>query len=129
MLSFVMAQLADPEDFMREVRRLYAHPELSSVEELTFADGRVFERYSQPQLLDDVPVGRVWSFRDVTDYRELESELRRQAHTDALTGLANRYRFMDELRARGRGRRRPRPAPRRRRRLQDRQRRARARRG
>ena len=97
MLSFVMAQLADPEDFMREVRRLYAHPELSSVEELTFADGRVFERYSQPQLLDDVPVGRVWSFRDVTDYRELESELRRQAHTDALTGLANRYRFMDEL--------------------------------
>ncbi len=97
LLSYVMAQLADPEDFMREVRRLYAHPDQSSVEELAFADGRVFERYSQPQLLDDVPVGRVWSFRDVTDYRQLESELRHQAHTDALTGLANRHRFMDEL--------------------------------
>ncbi len=32
---------------------------------VTFADGRIFERGSRPQFLADLPVGRVWSFRDV----------------------------------------------------------------
>lgn len=41
--------------------------------------------------------GRVLVFRDVTDRRELEQELRRLAYTDRLTGLPNRALFYDRL--------------------------------
>ena len=41
--------------------------------------------------------GRVLVFRDVTDRRELERELRQLAYTDRLTGLPNRSLFHDRL--------------------------------
>jgi diguanylate cyclase (GGDEF)-like protein len=41
--------------------------------------------------------GRVLVFRDVTDRRELERELRQLAYTDRLTGLPNRALFHDRL--------------------------------
>jgi len=41
--------------------------------------------------------GRLWVFRDVSERRELERNLRRLAYTDALTGLPNRALFYDRL--------------------------------
>jgi len=32
------------------------------------------ERYSQPQQIDDITVGRMWGFRDVTDRKRAEEE-------------------------------------------------------
>jgi PAS domain S-box-containing protein len=93
-LAFVQGQLTDPAGFRAKVDDLYAHPTATSFDVLDFKDGRVIERYSLPQRVDDEVVGRVWSFRDVTKRREAEQALRQQ---DELQAANERLREMDRL--------------------------------
>jgi PAS domain S-box-containing protein len=73
-INAALAKLSHPEDFMAKVVELYSNPDLASYDVLELKDGRIFERYSQPQRIDDVAVGRVWSFRDVTARRRAEEQ-------------------------------------------------------
>ncbi len=88
LLNFAMQQLQSPDDFLEKVRSLYADPTATSFDVLHFKDGRILERYSQPERMDDKIVGRVWSFRDVTHARNLEMELRQSQKMEALGRLA-----------------------------------------
>ena len=88
LLSAVVEQLKNPDEFIARVRALYSDPAAKSFDVLQFKDGRIYERYSQPQRLDDRIVGRVWSFRDVTEARRLEEELRQSQKVEALGRLA-----------------------------------------
>jgi PAS domain S-box-containing protein len=69
-------QLRDPEAFARQIDYARSHPEDPSHDVLEFKDGRVFERQSWPRRLGSEIVGRVWSFRDVTEQELAEVALR-----------------------------------------------------
>lgn len=82
----------------------FAGPAGEAVDVLELDDGRVFERSSRPQMMGAQPVGRVWSFRDVTAQRRAEAALRASeakmrdlAIRDGLTGLFNRRHVLELL--------------------------------
>jgi PAS domain S-box-containing protein len=73
LLNSVLSQLKDPQMFLSKVQELYKsnRPDFDILE---FRDGRVFERYSEPLIINDNLAGRVWSFMDITERKQAEEE-------------------------------------------------------
>ena len=96
--KFVMKQLKDPSKFIADLERLYnAEPGKEIKDEIEFKDGRIFERYTMPQMRGAEIIGRVFSFRDVTKRKEMEEQLIYQATHDILTLLPNRVILLDRI--------------------------------
>ena len=74
--AIVREQVKDPVGFVERVRQVLERPREESFDVIELKDGRVFERYSRPQTVDDKVVGRVWSFHDVTEQKRAEQRLR-----------------------------------------------------
>ncbi|MBS0290111.1 MAG: EAL domain-containing protein [Proteobacteria bacterium] len=90
-------QLISPAEFLKSTKEISSNKGDVSVDTLNFKDGRVFERYSQPHLLNGISIGRVWSFKDITDRFYLEKKLEHQAFHDSLTDLPNRVLLIDRI--------------------------------
>ncbi len=77
LLNYVLDQLADPQAFLSKVQTLYKSSAID-FDTLFFKDGRVFERYSKPLIIEHRVAGRVWSFRDITERKKAEEEIKKK---------------------------------------------------
>lgn len=75
-VAFARRLIKEPEPFVARIDAIYASTEAETTDVIELRDGRVFERHTRPQRLDGVVVGRVASFRDVTERRRAEEALR-----------------------------------------------------
>ena len=98
LLSYVLGQLTDPKTFLSKVQGLYKTSK-EDFDTISFKDGRVFERFSRPLIIDGEIDGRVWSFRDVTEKRRAEEELRKHAETQQVLLREVNHRVKNNLSA------------------------------
>ncbi len=90
--DFILRRLDDPDEMLNKISELYAQPDFESHDEVQLNDGRIFEVHSHPQLIAGRGVGRVWSFRDITDRKKSvkalqDSEEQLREHKDHLEEL------------------------------------------
>ena len=76
-LAFAMTQLVNPDQFIDKVKWLYDNPTKTSLDELTYKDGRIVERYGYPVVGNDgTYYAWSWTFRDITINKKNEEAIK-----------------------------------------------------
>ena len=71
----VMNLFKEPEKFVSDINRLIKQGKPVVAEEIEFMDERIFERDFIPIYYQDVHLGNLWEYRDVTDKKKHEQKM------------------------------------------------------
>lgn len=72
----MLALLKNPSAQKERIKTLYDNKLTDTYDILELTDGRIFEQYSIAQKIDNEIIGRVWSYRDITQKKLAEEALR-----------------------------------------------------
>jgi PAS domain S-box-containing protein len=76
-LAWAAKQTDNPQAFLARVIEIYSQPDLRVREEVRMKNGSVFERFGAPVEHEGERLGWVWSFRDITERKQMEEALER----------------------------------------------------
>ncbi|HEX3140305.1 MAG TPA: EAL domain-containing protein [Rhizobacter sp.] len=93
----VVHQDGDGDDYRRRLNAILDAALLQTSDVLTLHSGKVIERVTLPQCSHGQPIGRVFSFRDISEKLAAKQRIEELSHTDALTGLPNRRMLADRV--------------------------------
>jgi len=88
--DWMRRSVADPVAYAERLSAIQEATLLQTSDVFKLRSGRVLERVTLPQCSRGQPIGRVFSFRDITDKLAARQRIEQLSHTDALTGLPNR---------------------------------------
>jgi diguanylate cyclase (GGDEF)-like protein/PAS domain S-box-containing protein len=88
--DWMRRSVAEPTVYMRRLAAIDEATMLQASDVIRLHGGKVIERVTQPQCIRGRPIGRVFSFRDMTEKLEANERIETLSHTDVLTGLPNR---------------------------------------
>jgi len=75
-LSYILPQIRNPNHFFNRTDYRIREGIRPGIDIIELRNGKMYERYSQPQMIDGEIVGKVWSFRDITAKKSAEDALR-----------------------------------------------------
>ncbi|BDA70056.1 hypothetical protein CAL7716_042220 [Calothrix sp. PCC 7716] len=75
-LELVITRPLNGQEFIEKVDYLYRHKEMVSRDEIILKDGRTLDRYTTPIYSGNIYYGRIWFFRDISEFKIMEEELR-----------------------------------------------------
>ncbi|WP_257455806.1 PAS domain-containing sensor histidine kinase [Archangium lipolyticum] len=89
--------LKDPERFILRLQEMFVVSEQVYVDTIEFLDGRILELTSLPQRMGSTIIGRIWSYRDVTEERRGKAEQERlfAAEQNAREQLEESFALLD----------------------------------
>jgi len=88
--DWMRRSVTDGEAYQRRLKALQEATLLSATERLTLHSGQVLERVTRPLWCRGQAMGRVYSFRDLSEQLAAQHRIEELSLTDALTGLPNR---------------------------------------
>lgn len=90
LFAHLTACVQDEVAYRQRLDQLTNDPDLQCTDVLLLRSGRMLERVTLPQTSRSRVVGRVYSYRDLTERLDAQKRIESLAYTDLLTGLPNR---------------------------------------